>query len=341
MTFGDLQLAWVLGPLYLLFAAAFVATRTFARRRLTPALAFSNVALLTSLPRSPIPAMRRLVEAARLVTLALLVLALLRPQQTRATTPIATDGIDIVLAVDTSGSMRALDLDAGKPIAERRTRLAVVQDVVRGFVAKRPSDQVGMVVFGADAFLQCPLTLDHAMLGELVSGLTIGMAGDATAIGTGLATAVNRLKTSTAKSKVVVLLTDGMNNAGLIAPRKAAEIAKSFGIKVYTIGAGTRGRAPIIVSYPMFGDRLIEQEVQIDEEVLRDIAKTTGGAYFRAEDARALAAIYDRIDELEKSEIKTNVLTEYDERFADFVFPALGLLLAEVVLLGTRLRRLP
>jgi Ca-activated chloride channel homolog len=344
MFFGDLWLAWIVGPLVAVWTALWLLgryTRTRRAARAAPALAFSNVALLAALPRSPIPTLRRAVEAFRIIVVVLLALALLRPQTTKALTPIFSEGIDIVLAIDTSGSMRALDLDVGLPVAQRRTRLKVVQDVVADFVKKRPADQIGMVVFGAEAFLQCPLTLDHVMVGQLLSELSIGMAGDATAIGTGLATAVNRLKRSKAKSKVVVLLTDGVSNAGVIAPEKAAEIAQSFGVKVYTVGAGSRGKAPIIVSHPLFGDRLVEQEVQIDEDTLKAIAITTGGAYFRAADAKGLEQVYAQIDALERSEIETNVHADYDERFAQFVLPGLLALLAEIVLLGTRLRRLP
>jgi Ca-activated chloride channel family protein len=253
---------------------------------------------------------------------------------------VSTEGIDIVLAIDASGSMQALDLDAERPIRERRNRLEVVKDVIARFVEKRESDQIGMVVFGSEAFTQCPLTLDHGIVATFIEGLELGVAGDATAIGDGLGTAVKRLKSSKAKSRVVVLLTDGEQNAGALSPEKAAEIAKTFGIRVYTVGAGTRGKAPVLVD-TIFGKSIVEQDFPVDEAVLRRVAEITGGAYFRAEDTAGLASVYDQIDRLEKSEIVSQAYMEYDERFGVFVVPALALLLFEIGLLGTRLRKLP
>jgi Ca-activated chloride channel family protein len=196
------------------------------------------------------------------------------------------------------------------------------------------------VVFGTEAFTQCPLTLDHGIVATFLERIDIGMAGEATAIGSALGTAVKRLKDSEARSKVVVLLTDGRSNAGSLSPRKAAEIARTLGVKVYTIGAGTRGKAPFLVD-SFFGKQVVYESVEIDETTLREIAESTGGRYFRAEDGSALEAIYDEIDEMETTEITMSSYMEYNERFHWFVLPALGLLLAEVVLLGTRFRKLP
>jgi Ca-activated chloride channel family protein len=248
--------------------------------------------------------------------------------------------VDIVLALDTSGSMQALDLDADRPIAKRRNRLQVATDVVERFVEGRDNDQVGLVVFGDHAFTQCPLTLDHGILSTFLERVEIGMAGDATAIGDALATAVKRLRESKAKSKVVVLLTDGRSNSGAISPGKAAEIAATLGVKVYTIGAGARGPAPFIVD-SLFGRQVVYQDVEIDEGGLRRIAESTGGEYFRAEDASALQSIYDRIDQLEKTEITMSSYMEYDEEYRWFVLPAVAMLLLEITLLGTRFRKLP
>jgi Ca-activated chloride channel family protein len=269
----------------------------------------------------------------------LLMLGMARPQTGRTHNKVRTEGIDIVLVVDTSGSMQALDLDRG-PIERRRNRLQVVEEVVERFVKKRDNDQIGLVVFGTEAFTQCPLTLDHGIIASFLERIEIGMAGEQTAIGSALGTAVKRLKESQAKSKVVVLLTDGRSNAGSLSPRKAAEVAETFGVKVYTIGAGTRGQAPLIVD-SFFGKQVVYQDVEIDEKTLTEIAERTGGAYFRAEDATALQAIYDQIDEMEKTEITMHSYMEYNEQFRWFVYPALGLLLAEVLLLGTRFRKLP
>ena len=199
---------------------------------------------------------------------------------------------------------------------------------------------VGLVVFGSEAFTQCPLTLDHGILASFLERVEVGMAGDATAIGSAIGTAVKRLRDSEASSKVIILLTDGRNNAGALDPRKAAEIAKTFDIKIYAIGAGTRGRAPFVVD-SFFGKQVVYESVEIDDQMLEEIARQTGGAYYRAEDREALESIYAEIDELEKTEISSNTYMEYNERFRWFVLPAVGIVLLEITLLGTRFRKLP
>ncbi|MBI5507130.1 MAG: VWA domain-containing protein [Deltaproteobacteria bacterium] len=311
-------------------------------RRLTrtAAVRFPTLAALKLLAPSWSLSLRTLTQGLRLLSVALLMIAMTRPQTGRTQSRVVTQGIDIMLAIDTSGTMRALDLDAYRPIQMRRDRLKVVKDVVEEFVKKRDNDQIGMVVFGDEAFTQCPLTLDHGILATFLDHLEVGMAGDRTAIGSALGRATQRLEKSSAKSRVIVLLTDGRNNAGTLPPAKAAEVAKSLGIKIYTIGAGTRGQAPFIQD-TVFGKQVVYEDVAIDEDALQQIAKTTGGAYFRAEDADGLERIYDQIDKLERTEIEMKQYMEYNERFAWFVTPALLLLLAEVVLLGTRLRKIP
>lgn len=338
--FADAWLFWALGPLFVLWALAWWVWPHLAKRRRQAALRYSNIAPLKRLRPSKTLVLRRLVEATRLVTIALLMLAMARPQTGRSQTQVRTEGIDIVLVVDTSGSMQALDLDAQKKISERRNRLEVTKSVVEEFVEKRENDQIGLVVFGAEAFTQCPLTLDHGIVATFLDRIEIGMAGDATAIGSAIGTAVKRLKDSQAKSKVIILLTDGRSNAGSLSPLKAAEVAETFDVKIYAIGAGTRGQAPFVVD-SLFGKQVVYQDVEIDEEVLTKIAERTGGAYFRAEDEQALEGIYDRIDELEKTEITMSSYMEYNEQFRRFVIPALALLLFEILLLGTRLRKLP
>lgn len=342
MVFASLALLWVLVPLFILWTAAFVALHLWDRRRrvrVTAALRYSTLQTLQRLRPANTLRLRQGVQAMRILTMALLVMGLLRPQTGRRETKVWSQGVDIMLAIDTSRSMEALDMDPDKPIAQRRTRLKVVREVVEKFVQRREADQIGMVVFGAEAFTQCPLTLDHGIVATFLEQVQSGMAGDQTAIGSGLAAAVNRLRKSKAKSKVVILLTDGSNNATLT-PRKAAEVASKFNIKVYTIGAGGRGQAPFLVD-TLFGKQVQYADVDIDERTLRDIANVTHGAYFRAEDGRALEAIYSQIDQLEKSEIQMQSYMEYNERFAWFVIPALVLLLLEIVLLGTRLRKIP
>ncbi|MCP3961174.1 MAG: VWA domain-containing protein [bacterium] len=339
--FANSWMFWVLAPLFACWVLALILVPWLAhKRRKAAALRFSNIRSLQRLRPSKTLILRRLFQGLRLATVALLMLAMARPQTGRTQTQVRTEGIDIVLAIDTSGSMQALDLDASRKISDRRNRLEVVKTVVDEFVEKRDNDQIGLVVFGAEAFTQCPLTLDHGIVATFMERLEIGMAGDATAIGSALGTAVKRLKDSEAKSKVVILLTDGRSNAGSLSPAKAAEVAATFGIKIYTIGAGTRGEAPFIVD-SLFGKQVIYQNVEIDEDTLQGIALETGGKYFRAEDEKALAAIYEEIDQLEKTEITMSSYMEYNEQFRWFVIPALALLLLEVVLLGTRFRKLP
>ncbi|MBN1960225.1 MAG: VWA domain-containing protein [Deltaproteobacteria bacterium] len=264
-----------------------------------------------------------------------------RPQSVLGIRPASTLGIDIILTVDTSGSMKALDLDSDRPIYNRRTRLQVVKDVVAQFIKKRNQDQIGLVVFGVEAFLQCPLTLDHHILTVLLDRMQNGMAGEATAIGSGIGAAVNRLKKSKAKSRVMVLLTDGINNAGPLSPMLAAEIAKTFDVKIYTIGVGTRGEAPFIVEQPFFGKSIVYDEVSIDEDALREVANITGGEYFRAENTKSLENIYKQIDKLEKSQSDTPAIIDYDEHAPVFIGIALAMLIFEILILGTWLRRLP
>jgi Ca-activated chloride channel family protein len=341
--FGDLQLLWGLVPLYLLWAAWWVVMRfgAFGLGRSRASVRFSSTARLQQLKLSWAVRLRPWVEALRLVSVGLLIVAIARPQTGKSHTQVTTEGIDIMLVVDTSGSMQALDLDAHKRIGDRRNRLEVVRDVMADFVKGRDTDQIGLVVFGSEAFTQCPLTLDHGIVDSFLGRLEVGMAGEATAIGSALGTAVKRLRDSEAKSKVVILLTDGASNAGVITPSKAAEIAQTFGVKVYTIGAGTLDeKAPVLVD-GFFGQQVQYIPVEIDEATLREIAETTGGAYFRAEDSEALARIYDQIDTLEKTEVKSRTYMEYDERFSWLVLPAIFLLLLELLLLGTRFRKIP
>ena len=334
----------MLVPLYLGWMALWFGLPRIKRwigRGTDAAVRYSSLRQLRRLRASRTLLLRRIVQSLRWLSVALLLLAMLRPQTGRTLTEVNAEGIDIVLVLDTSGSMQALDLDAHeRSIQRRRNRLAVAKDVVEQFIEARDNDQIGLVVFGEHAFTQCPLTLDHGILATFLERVEIGMAGDATAIGSAIGTAVKRLRDSQAESKVIVLLTDGQSNAGTLSPRTAADVAQTFGIKIYTIGAGTRGKAPFLLDTRM-GPQVVYESVQIDEEMLQALATTTGGAYFRAEDETALGEIYRQIDELEKTEITMESYMEYNERFAWFVVPALVLLLVEVVLLMTRLRKLP
>lgn len=272
--------------------------------------------------------------ALRLLALSLLIMALARPQTGRSKHTEYAEAVDIMLVLDTSGSMQAQDF-------EPKNRLFVAKEVIKEFIARRKSDRIGLVVFAADAVTQCPLTLDYALLTKLVDGVEFGMLDDGTAIGMGLASACNRMQSSEAKSKVVVLLTDGQNNAGMVDPTTAARVAQSLGIKVYTIGVGTRGRAPIPIDDPVFGRRLISVDVDIDEATLRKIAELTEGQYFRATDREELEGIYARIDELERTKVASETFVEYTERFKLLLIPVLCLVLLELGLEQSLLREAP
>ena len=243
-----------------------------------------------------------------------------------------------MLAVDVSGSMLAEDFTVR---GERASRLAAVKDVVRDFIEGRPSDRIGLVLFAGRPYTQAPLTLDHGWLNQHLDRAEVGMIEDGTAVGSALATAVNRLRGSAAKSKFVVLLTDGQNNAGRVNPATAADAAAALGVKVYTVGAGTRGMAP----YPatdLFGNRVYRpMPVDIDEKTLREIASATGARYFRATDTDSLREIYAEIDRAERVEFEAPVFQDYREVYPWLAWPALGLLLAEIALAATRMRTLP
>ena len=273
----------------------------------------------------------------KFIAITLFIIAFARPQEGSKRTEILSQGVDIILAIDTSGSMQALDF---KKNDDQVTRLSVVKDVITEFVKHREMDRMGMVVFGANAFTQCPLTLDQSILLSFIDKLKIGMAGDATAIGSAIGISSKRLKDLKSKSKIIILLTDGRNNSGAISPIQAAEIAKSLGIKIYTIGVGKRGKAPFLVD-SIFGKRLIYQDVDIDEKVLNKISKMTEGKYFRATDLKSLKNIYKQIDLLEKSEVKILDHSKYKELFHYFLIPGLFLLLIEIICSNSFLRRLP
>ena len=269
------------------------------------------------------------------LVLSLLVVSLARPQSGERLESVSTLGVDIVVALDTSGSMRAEDFAP-------KNRLEVARRTVDRFVAGRPGDRVGLVAFASLATTRCPLTQDHEMLRAFLEQVDFAPADqDGTAIGLGLATAVNRLRESTAKSRVVVLLTDGVNNAGQVGPQAAAEAARALSVKVYTIGVGSEGPVPVPIDLGPLGRRTIRQVVEMDEKLLQEIADLTGGRYFRATDPQALEQVFDTIDKLEKSQIESRVRVLYSELFPWLLGPAAGLLLLERALRATRLRRLP
>jgi Ca-activated chloride channel family protein len=270
--------------------------------------------------------------------LALLIVALARPQLGKGRTEIETSGIDIMLAIDVSGSMQAMDF---KIDGEAMNRLEVVKQVVEQFVGERPGDRMGMVGFAGRPYLVSPLTLDHDWLKNRLKEVQIGRVEDGTAIGSAIASSVNHLRDSDAKSRIIVLLTDGVNNAGAANPVTAAEAAKTLGLKIYTIGAGTQGQAPMPMR-DMFGrTRMQMVDVEIDEESLREIAKSTGGQYFRATDTDSLVKIYEEINQLETTKRTVKKYEDYEELFLFALLPGLGLILLERLLSETRYRHLP
>ncbi len=271
------------------------------------------------------------------IAVALIIISLARPQEGRKSTEILSAGVDIMLAIDTSGSMRAMDFIKNDKQVDR---LTIVKQVVNDFIEGREFDRVGMVVFGKEAFTQCPLTLDHDILFSFLDKLKIGIAGDSTAIGSAIGIATKRLKDLKSKSKVIILLTDGQNNAGKILPFQAAKIANALGIKIYTVGVGTQGKAPFMVDTP-FGTQVVYQEVALDEVTLKKISQLTGGKYFRATDSDSLKKIYEQIDSLEKSEVKWIDHSEFNELFPFFLIPGIFLLLLEAILSQTQMRRIP
>ncbi len=277
----------------------------------------------------------RALPWARGLALALVVVALARPQSGSREETVSTRGIDIVVALDISGSMRCEDF---RPM----NRLEVARRTVRAFVEGRPSDRIGLVVFAGISTTRCPLTLDHEMLEQFLGQVDFTPENeDGTAIGMGLATAVNRLRTSQARSKVVVLVTDGRNNRGQIGPEAAAEAARALGIRVYTVGVGTEGEAPYPVAQGLLGKRYVMVREDLDEDLLRSIAAKTGGRYYRATDAEALRSVFSTIDALETTRIESRVRILYDERFPLALLPAGAILALEGLLAATRLRRVP
>lgn len=302
----------------------------FKKRNINSEILFSNLGPLNK-TKTLKSKLRSLPQILNIIAICLLIIALARPQSSTNWEESTTEGIDIVLSMDISGSMLAEDL---KP-----NRLEASKNVAVDFISKRVNDRIGLVIFSGESFTQCPLTTDHNVLINLFKDVKSGMVEDGTAIGMGLATAVNRLKDSDAISKVIILLTDGVNNKGAVAPFTAAEIAKKFGIRVYTIGVGSEGYAPYPFQTP-FGIQYQDVEVQIDEETLQNIATVTDGKYFRATNNSKLKEIYKDIDKLEKSKIEITEFHKRSEEFSSFAIPAFLILLFGFILEKTYLKQI-
>jgi len=322
----------------LLFLLIVVALWFYLRtRKRAPGLTYSHTHNLVKVLGEFAGFRGRVPLILRALSLSLLVLALARPQYYSVSKNTRSPGVDIMLCLDTSGSMQAVDFKINN---DRVNRLTAVKKVVVDFIKKREYDRIGIVVFGEEAFTQSPLTMDKGMLLNLIENMEIGMAGDSTAIGSAIAIGGKRLKDLEAKSKIMILLTDGRNNTGQISPEDAAEAVNAFGVKIYTIGVGGTGPAPFPVQ-TVFGTRLMNQRVDLDEETLQKVADIGSGRYFRAANSKELAEIYDIIDKAEKTEIKVKEFFHYDELYLYFLIPALILLVFEIILKTTIFRVIP
>ena len=328
MTFLHPQLLWLL-----LLLPALLIIYIVWRRRQQASLRVPSLLFISDVRGGLRVYLRHVLFALRLLALGLIIVALARPQSSSSWSEDRVEGIDIMLTMDISTSMLAMDFQPN--------RVEAAKEVAMRFIANRPNDNIGLVVFAGESFTACPLTQDHATLINRLREMTTGIIADQTAIGSGLATAISRLKDSKTKSKVIILLTDGANNTGNISPKMAADLAKTFGISIYTIGVGSgAGEAPYPIQTPL-GTVVRNMPVDLDEPTMQQIADVSGGAYFRATDNESLAAIYKKIDQLEKTKLSTrNYHTTYEEFFI-FVLAAAFLLLLEYILRSTILRTNP
>ncbi len=317
---------------FLLLVPLLVGWYIYRHRKIHPTLLLPSLKSLNGLHGGVRVYLRHLLFVLRMLALSLLIIAIARPQTTNSWSKDSVEGIDIVMALDISGSMLAMDLQPN--------RIEAAMNVAEEFVNNRPNDNIGLVVFSGESFTMCPLTTDHAVLLNRLNESKVGLLEDGTAIGLGVTTAVSRLKESKAKSKVIILLTDGSNNRGDITPKMSAQLAQTFGIRMYTIGVGTQGEAP----YPVptaFGTRIENIPVDIDEPTMKEMAAMTDGKYFRAVDNRSLSAIYREIDQLEKTKLSIQNFQIKHEEFWIYAFWALICILLEFILRNTYLRTNP
>jgi Ca-activated chloride channel homolog len=308
------------------------------RRGPVAAIEYSDVSLARNVARASRSRIGALVWALPLLAGVLMIVGLARPQRAHSRTEVTANGIDIVLDLDVSGSMQALDFQIDH---QRVNRIEVVKSVVSKFIDQRPDDRIGLIAFAGAPYLVSPITLDHDWLQQNLERVTVGAADDGTAIGSAIAASVNRLRLTTAKSKVVILLTDGVNNTGKIQPLAAAEAAKAMGVKIYTVGVGVRGDAPIPVHDAAGNTRLIMAKVDVDEQTLQAVAEETGGKFYRATDTDSLQKIYQQINQFEKSAQTVQKFERTEELYPWVLIPALALLGLSLTLQHTRLRRLP
>lgn len=327
-------------PWFLLLLLALPVAAWWRGRQGSPAaFVYSSVQLVSGVVNINRSGAGRVLAAMRWLTLVLFIVGMARPQFVESETDVKASGIDIVIAIDLSGSMESEDFELK---GDRVNRLEIAKDVLTQFITRRPGDRIGLVAFAGKAYVAAPLTLDHDFLQMNLARLELHQIEEGTAIGSGLSAAVNRLRDLKSKSKIVILMTDGQNNAGKVPPLTAAEAAQALGVKVYTIGVGTRGTAPMPRGYDVFGRKVYAQvAVDIDEKTLTEIAKKTGGEYFRADSTDTLRKIYDRIDKLEKTEVEVKRFVHVKELFPWVLVPGLLLLLLEALLGNTVWRKLP
>jgi Ca-activated chloride channel family protein len=302
------------------------------------AVEYSDVSLARDVARRTRSRIGGVIWLLPIIAAALMIVGLARPQRTQSETTVTANGIDIVLALDVSGSMQALDFKVDNV---RVNRVAIVKSVVAKFIDERPNDRIGLIAFAAAPYIVSPLTLDHDWLQQNLERINVGIGDDGTAIGSAIAAAVNHLRTTATKSKVVILLTDGVNNTGKIPPLAAAEAARALGVKVYTIGVGVRGKAPIPVRDQAGRIHVIMAYVDVDETTLQAVANETGGQFYRATDTDSLEKIYDQINRYETSAQSVEKFEHVEELYKWPLFPSLGLLGLWVLLQHTRYRRLP
>jgi Ca-activated chloride channel family protein len=325
-------------PYFLILLAVIPLTVWYRRRQTPAALASSGIAAAVSLKATFALAFNRIMPAFYYAALVLMVAALARPQWGTQQIVMDTKGVNIILAVDLSESMSALDFQLhGKTV----NRLEAVKSVVQDFVAQRSGDRIGMVVFGTQAYTQLPLTRDYTTITAMLDRLAIGAAGGRTAVGDAVGISLKRITDIESRSNVIILLTDGRSNSGELDPLAAADIAREKGVKIYTVGVGGQGRAPFLMNDPIFGQRYVYQRVDLDESTLKQIAERTGGLYFHAEDTDGLHKIYNTIDEMEKTEVKVKTFAQYDELYLYLLLPALAFLGIWIVLINTRFLKVP
>lgn len=330
--FSDITFAYPIVLWLLLLIPAIVYWYWKKQNKISPDFNFSSLQIFSRAPKTIKEKLANIPAWLRIISIAFFIIAAARPQSFSSGENIYTEGIDIAMVLDISGSMLAEDF---KP-----NRVEAAKKVIDEFIAGRTNDKIGLVIFSGESFTQCPLTIDYSVLRNLLKEIHTGMIQDGTAIGNAIANGVNRLKDSKAKSKVMILLTDGVNNAGEIDPLTAAQIAQKFGIRIYSVGVGTIGEAPYPFQTP-FGIRYQMVPVEIDENIMKQISNITGGKYFRATDNRKLVQIYDEIDRLEKTRVEVTSYRNAKELFYSWAFAGLFLLLVDVGLSRTYLRRLP